>query len=130
MKKISFIILGFVTFILGTLGVFLPILPTTPFYLLTAFLWLNSSEKLHDFFVNSKYYDKYIKEMIIEKKMSKGDQRKMFVGIFFIILIPFILVDSLLVRSILVIVYVAHLYLLTRYFNKKQKVAIKKQVLD
>ena len=32
---------------LGTIGIALPILPTVPFYLLTAFCFANSSERLH-----------------------------------------------------------------------------------
>lgn len=123
MKKMLFIILGSLTFALGTIGIFFPVLPTTPFYLLTAFLWLNSSERLHNYFVGTTYYQKYIQEMIFEKKMSKRDQVKMFIGILFILAIPFFIVDSWIVKVILLIVYVSHLILLTRYFNKPVKVS-------
>ena len=47
MKKLFFIFLGSCTFALGTLGIFLPLLPTTGFYLLTAFFWMRSSDKLY-----------------------------------------------------------------------------------
>lgn len=59
-KKSLFIILGGISFDLGTLGLSLPFIPTVPFYMLTSFLWLRSSEKLYNKFVQSTYYQKYI----------------------------------------------------------------------
>ena len=50
MKKTIFIILGTVCLGLGTIGVFLPILPTVPFYLATVFFFSQSSDRLHRWF--------------------------------------------------------------------------------
>ena len=120
-KKSLFIILGGISFILGTLGLSLPFIPTVPFYMLTSFLWLRSSEKLYNKFVQSTYYQKYIKELIIEKKMTTKGLVKLFAMIFIVFLIPGILVDNLVMRISLVVVYVLHLIFLTLYFKKKER---------
>ncbi|MBO0420037.1 YbaN family protein [Vagococcus fluvialis] len=121
MKKSLFIILGGISFILGTLGLSLPFIPTVPFYMLTSFLWLRSSEKLYNKFVQSTYYQKYIQELIIEKKMTTKGLVKLFTMIFIVFLIPGILVDNLVMRISLVVVYVLHLIFLTLYFKKKER---------
>lgn len=120
-KKSLFIILGGISFVLGTLGLSLPFIPTVPFYMLTSFLWLRSSERLYNKFVQSTYYQKYIQELIIEKKMTTKGLVKLFAMIFIVFLIPGILVDNLVMRISLVVVYVLHLIFLTLYFKKKER---------
>ena len=45
LKKAFFVALGCISLALGTIGIALPILPTVPFYLLTAFCFANRSEE-------------------------------------------------------------------------------------
>ena len=53
LKKAFFVALGCISLALGTIGIALPILPTVPFYLLTAFCFANSSERLHTWFTHT-----------------------------------------------------------------------------
>lgn len=46
-KKALYIALGSLCLFLGALGILLPLLPTTPFWLLTAYFYLNASERLY-----------------------------------------------------------------------------------
>lgn len=119
MKKIIFITLGFLSFFLGTVGIFLPLLPTVPFYLLTAYLWCNSSERLHNYLIHSKYYQKYIHETLVEKKVTPKKLAKMLIAVFIVLLIPFVIFDSLHVRIILVLVFIGHIIGGYWYFIKK-----------
>ena len=68
-KKYIFAGLGLICFGLGTVGVFLPILPTTPFYLATLFFFANSSERLHDWFLSTKLYKKHLDSFVKKKGM-------------------------------------------------------------
>ncbi|MFP4665038.1 MAG: YbaN family protein [Bacteroidales bacterium] len=69
-KRIFFIVAGSLALGLGTLGVFVPGLPTTPFLLLSAALYLRSSEKLHQYLINHRYLGKYIHRYHTRKGMS------------------------------------------------------------
>jgi len=60
-KKLMFIICGSVAIGLGVLGIFLPLLPTTPFLLLGAACYLRSSNKLYQWLINNKWLGSYIK---------------------------------------------------------------------
>ena len=67
MKKIILIVIGCICLALGTVGVILPILPTTPFYLVTAYCFARSSRRLNDWFKGTKLYKKHL-ESFVEKK--------------------------------------------------------------
>lgn len=68
-KRIIFAVLGLICFALGTVGVVLPILPTTPFYLLTLFFFANSSERLHKWFLGTKLYQKHLDSFVKKRGM-------------------------------------------------------------
>jgi uncharacterized membrane protein YbaN (DUF454 family) len=46
---------------LGILGIFLPLLPTTPFLLLAAACYFRSSERFYNWLINNKWLGNYIK---------------------------------------------------------------------
>jgi hypothetical protein len=66
-KRIIFIVVGCICLALGTVGVFLPILPTTPFYLITLYCFARSSKRLEDWFKGTKLYKKHL-ESFVEKR--------------------------------------------------------------
>ncbi len=118
--KILFIILGALTLALGTLGIFLPFLPTTVFYLLTGFFWLRSSEKLHQRFVNSATYRQYVEEPLVKKKITNKGMVRMFAMMAIVFALPGILVDNTPMRICLVIVYALHVIGLTWYLRGRK----------
>ena len=65
--KIFFIVIGVISLALGVLGIFLPILPTTPFLLLSAALFAKSSGRLYSWLLNHKYLGEYIRSFREDK---------------------------------------------------------------
>lgn len=67
--KILYAILGLVSIALGIIGIFLPLLPTTPFLLLSAFLFARSSPRLYEWLMNHKVFGKYIRSYREDKSI-------------------------------------------------------------
>lgn len=56
MLRYLLIFLGTLFLALGIVGIFLPVLPTTPFVLLTAACWANASPRFHHWLINHPYF--------------------------------------------------------------------------
>ncbi|MGL5318595.1 MAG: YbaN family protein [Bacteroidales bacterium] len=70
-KQVFFLTLGTVCLLLGILGMFLPVLPTTPFLLLTAFLYMHSSKEWYDRLMSNKWTGPVIADYKIHKSIPK-----------------------------------------------------------
>ncbi|TGK07382.1 DUF454 domain-containing protein [Leptospira semungkisensis] len=61
------IIIGTISLVLGIIGVFTPVLPTTPFLLLTAACYARASQKFYNWLMNNKYFGNFIRDWRIHK---------------------------------------------------------------
>ncbi len=68
--KLLYILLGTISLLLGITGVVVPGLPTTPFLLLTAWLYLKGSERLYNRLLKTKVVGNYIREYQKQKGMT------------------------------------------------------------
>jgi len=108
--RILFMILGFVFLGLGSIGIVLPILPTTPFLMLSAFCFSKSSKKLHDWFLSTKLYKNYLdsfvnnRAMTVKIKASIITSATIMLGICF-----FIMKNVPVARMIIAFVWICHI---------------------
>jgi len=59
-KRYSLMTIGVVSLILGVIGIVLPLLPTTPFLLLSASCFAKSSDKFYQWLINHRWFGSYI----------------------------------------------------------------------
>jgi len=59
--RIMLIVIGTICVILGIVGIFLPLLPTTPFLLLAAFCYSRSSDRFYHWLITNRWFGEYIR---------------------------------------------------------------------
>jgi uncharacterized protein len=59
--KILLLAIGSLSIVLGILGMFLPLLPTTPFLLLAAICYGRSSDRAYNWLITNRWFGEYIK---------------------------------------------------------------------
>ncbi len=72
LKKIVLITVGSLALALGFLGAFLPVLPTTPFLLLSAYCYMRSSERLYQWLINHPLLGAYIYNYLTYRAITRS----------------------------------------------------------
>ena len=110
-----FIGLGSVSLALGVIGVFLPILPTTPFVLLSGYFYLRSSQRLYDWLLRHKRFGPILHNYIEHRAIPKRAKCSAIVLIWITIPISMILIGKLpYTIGLAIIGLLMSLYIVTR----------------
>lgn len=109
-KKLIYIIVGCISLGLGAVGAVLPLLPTFPFLMLSAFCFARSSEKLHNWFIGTKLYKNNLESYVAGKGMTLKTKVRIMVTVTILMSIGFIMMHAVTVgRIVLACVWVFHL---------------------
>ncbi|MBS9775972.1 MAG: YbaN family protein [Fusobacterium sp.] len=106
-KKILYIIVGSLAVILGTIGIFLPLLPTVPFLLLALFCFNRSSDRFYNFVMNNKYFGKALRDYEKDKSIPKSAKIKAIILLSCSMSFSIYKIQSLHMRIFLVVVWIA-----------------------
>jgi uncharacterized membrane protein YbaN (DUF454 family) len=110
---------------LGIIGIFVPILPTTPFLLLAAACYMRSSERFYRWLTNNRVFGAYVRNYI------EGRGMPLRIKVFTILLLWLAIgltvtfaVQSLVIRIILISIAVGvtvHIALIRRRIEAREK---------
>lgn len=110
LKKIIFIIIGTIGLIFGAIGAVLPLLPAFPFLLLSAYSFARGSEKINNWFVNTKLYKNNLEGFVKGKGMTKKTKIKVMMVVTILMTIGFIVMRQVVIgRIILCFVWLFHI---------------------
>ncbi|MDO5041475.1 MAG: YbaN family protein [Peptoniphilus sp.] len=104
MKKFLLKLLGLVSVVLGTIGIFLPVIPTTPFLLLAAWSFLNSSDSLYNWLMNHRVLGLYIRSYVEYKGVSKSHKIFAITTLWLTMFLSIYLINKAFVKILLIII--------------------------
>lgn len=75
-KRMIYTVLGFFFLALGFVGAFVPVLPTVPFLLLSAFFFMHSSERMYGYLINHRRFGSVIGSFMENRSIPKKARQK------------------------------------------------------
>ena len=96
--------LGWVSIVLGVIGVFLPIMPTTPFILLGAWCFARSSERFHTWLLEHRYLGPIVRDWQSGAGIPRKVRNRVLFLLWFSLLSTSVIVHKLWLLPILLVV--------------------------
>ena len=90
MRRHLYLIAGFVSIGLGTIGAFLPLLPTVPFMILAAFCFARSSPRLEAKLLDHRHFGPHIRRWRERRAISRRGKQAALAGFAFSIILALI----------------------------------------
>lgn len=99
--KIVMMGFGVISVILGVIGIFLPLLPTTPFLLLASFLFVRSSKDLNEWLLSHKVLGKFIRDYKEQGAIPRTIKKRALIMLWISIGFSIYIVDPLWLKGLL-----------------------------
>jgi len=115
--KIFYTLLGLITFTIGTIAIWIPGLPTTGFYVLTAILWSKSSQRLENWLQQNRYYIKYVDEAVFNRKLRLRGRLVIYAVTAAMMSVPFFTTDMLWLKFILPFTSLSQILAMESYYR-------------
>ncbi len=114
MQRTILIIIGWLAVVLATLGVVLPLLPTTPFLLLAAWCFARSSPRFHYWLLYRSWFGGYLRHWQAHRALPAGAKPKALIFIVLTFAVSVYLVNIVWVRLFLLAMMCALLFFMWR----------------
>ncbi len=109
--RMAWTALGCACLAIGTAGAVIPVIPTIPFYMATAFCLAKGSKRLHERFLSSEFHRKHLKPFMESKAMPRRSKVVIIASITTLMGAGFLLMDGLVIpRVIVALVWLFHIW--------------------
>lgn len=110
MKRTLLIIVGCISLIIGGIGAVVPLLPTFPFLMLSAYCFAKSSKKLDEWFKNTKLYKDNLESYVNGKGMSKKAKKRIMISVTLVMALGFVMMNKVFyAQMVLLAVWIFHI---------------------
>jgi hypothetical protein len=120
-KKYLFVGLGLVFFGLGAIGAFIPVLPTTPFLMASAFFFAKGSKKFNDWFLSTKLYKKHLESFVQTKSMTFKTKACILGFASLMLITAFIFSKNIFARALIIFAFFFKYYYFTFHIKTIKK---------
>lgn len=118
-KRYLLICIAFICIVLGVIGIVLPLLPTTPFFILALACFARSSKRFHDTLLTTPYIGPLLADWESDKRIEKKRKKQIIllvVGSFAVSI--FVLGDRMYLQLILIVIMFVLLFFIHRIDEK------------
>ncbi len=128
--KIIYCVAGILAFVLGTIGAFLPVLPTVPFYLLATWCFAKGSKRLQQWLERKTLYQKHMAPFFRKEGLTIRQKVTMMSITTILMLVAFIFMGQVLIaRIVLMGAWLFHIfYFIFRIKTRKNTVLVKRSI--
>ncbi|CAM2898805.1 YbaN family protein [Hathewaya histolytica] len=109
-KKVMFLFVGIISLVLGLVGIALPVLPTTPFLLLSSYCFCKSSDRLYFWFKGTKLYKKHVEDFSKNRCMPLKSKICILAFASSMLMLTFIFSKSIHLRIFIVVLMITKYY--------------------
>ena len=106
-KRIVLVIAGTLFLIIGSVGVVIPVLPTTPFLLLAAACYIRGSKRIHNWMINNSIFGDFIRNYMERRGITIKQKVTTLIVLWLTIVVSiYYFIDDYLIRIVLFIIAV------------------------
>lgn len=120
LRNILFLVAGFISMGIGLLGVALPVLPTTPFILISSFCFVRGSDRFNAWFTNTKIYKDYAEDFVKDRSMTLQRKIRILLLSDVMIAFPLFILESIYIKlGLILIIIIKYYYFIFKIKTKK-----------
>lgn len=113
--RIVWLLIGFLAMGLGSVGVVLPVLPTTPFLLLASFCLAKGSARFHRWFTGTNLYKKHLESFVENRTMTLKTKFSLLIPASCMLILAFLAMQNVYGRVFIIfLILFKYVYFFTR----------------